>query len=146
MTRPRKPAKLKVLEGNPGKRKPRKVGPASDAGPEKPEQMSEVASQMWDDVVPHLRAWGLSVRPTRRVLRCSARRFPCGGLFPLSCGTPTSCYSSGATKDSCSILSVECPEMHRLPSRGLLTNSGLRQRHVPVSELCLRRPIPGRRL
>lgn len=58
--RPRKPTRLKVLEGNPGKRSLDRNEPQHDPTVPKPPNLSETASAWWDFVVPRLVKVGLA--------------------------------------------------------------------------------------
>ena len=57
--RPRKPTRLKLLEGNPGKRKLNVEEPEYAPKVPKPDDLSPVASEWWDHVVPQLVRQGL---------------------------------------------------------------------------------------
>ena len=59
MGRPRKPTKLKLLEGNPGKRPLNRDEPQYASTVPKPDDLSAVASDWWDHVVPQLVQHGL---------------------------------------------------------------------------------------
>ena len=60
MGRPRKPTKLKILEGNPGRRPLNKSEPEYAPTVLKPDDLSEVAAEWWDLVVPQLVRLGLA--------------------------------------------------------------------------------------
>lgn len=58
--RPRKPTKLKILEGNPGKRPLNHAEPEFEPTVTKPDDLSPGASRWWDHVVPQLVRQGLA--------------------------------------------------------------------------------------
>ena len=58
--RPRKPTKLKLLEGNPGRRPLNTSEPQYAPTVEKPNDLTPVASEWWDLVVPNLVRVGLA--------------------------------------------------------------------------------------
>ena len=60
MGRPRKPTVLKILEGNPGRRPLNKSEPQYEAKVAKPDDLSGMASEWWDRVVPELVRLGLA--------------------------------------------------------------------------------------
>ena len=60
MGRPRKPTVLKILEGNPSRRPLNKSEPQYEAKVVKPDDLSDMASQWWDRVVPELVRLGLA--------------------------------------------------------------------------------------
>ena len=60
MGRPRKPTKLKILEGNPGRRPLNKSEPEYAPTVAKPSDLTPTASEWWDLVVPQLVRLGLA--------------------------------------------------------------------------------------
>ena len=72
--RPRKPTVLKVLEGNPGKRALNKSEPEYAPTVAKPD-LTPVASQWWDAVVPQLVSIGLAQSVDSAALRITAEDF-----------------------------------------------------------------------
>ena len=58
--RPRKPTRLKVLEGNPGRRPLNRDEPQYAPTVEKPPDLTPTASEWWDLVVPQLERVGLA--------------------------------------------------------------------------------------
>ncbi len=58
--RPRKPTRLKVLEGNPGRRPLNRDEPQYAATVKKPADLTPTASEWWDLVVPQLVRVGLA--------------------------------------------------------------------------------------
>ena len=73
--RPRKPTKLKILEGNPGRRKLNTSEPEYAPTVAKPKDLTPVASQWWDDVVTQLARTGLAQSVDLAALRITAEDY-----------------------------------------------------------------------
>jgi P27 family predicted phage terminase small subunit len=58
--RPRKPARQKALEGNPGKRASSGAEPKFDGRPVKPKKLGKDAAEFWDTVVDRLAKAGVA--------------------------------------------------------------------------------------
>lgn len=59
MGRPKKPTSLKIIEGNPGKRRMSEDVRVESVVPDKPDFLSEEGSSEWDRITPILSACGL---------------------------------------------------------------------------------------
>ena len=85
MGRPRKPTKLKILEGNPGRRPLNKSEPEYAPTVLKPDDLSEVAAEWWGSRCTSTRSDLASPSPLTNRASSSSPRITQAGLVPPGC-------------------------------------------------------------